>query len=245
MTNDRLAAQLAHHEHQSHWTEAIRQHVYRQVTVGTRRRALDVGCGGGWLVAELAGKVREEAIGCDVNPDLIAAAQARYPDRRFVASEPRHLPFDDASFDLVVCHFTLLWAEDPVALLAEMKRVLAPGGAVAALAEPDWGGYLEWPDLGLRALLCAALAAEGADPLAGRQLPEWFERAGLHATVGISGGPWLPDEGGLDAAWAHHRLTLAGFVDEKKLRRLEALDRRALREGRRLSHLPLCWAVHT
>ena len=54
---------------------------------------------------------------------------------------------------------------------------------------------------------------------------------------------WLADEAGLDAAWAHHRLTLANMVDEKKLHRLEALDRRAFREGRRLAHLPLCWAI--
>jgi SAM-dependent methyltransferase len=243
MIDDRLAAHLAHHENQARWTEALRAHVYRQIAIGTRRRALDVGCGGGWLVAELAGKVREAAVGCDIDPAMIQASREKFPQLEFVASDPARLPFADGSFDLVVCHFTLLWAADPVALLAEMKRVAAAGGAIAALAEPDWGGYLEWPDLGLRDLISAALAAEGADPTAGRKLVDWFGRAGLRAQVGVTGGPWLADEAGLDAAWAHHRLTLAGFVDEKKLRRLEALDRRAFREERRLAHLPLCWAV--
>jgi len=233
----------AYYEQQAAWTADLRAHIYRQVGVGARRRALDVGCGGGWLVAELAGKVREQAVGCDVDPARIDAARAKYPALEFATSEPARLPFADHSFDLVVCHFTLMWAADPVALLAEMRRVAAPDGALAALAEPDWGGYLEWPDLGLRDLLCAALAAQGADPLAGRKLKEWFDRAGLRGQVGITGGPWQTDDAGLDAAWEHHRLTLSGFVEEKKLRKLEALDRRAFREGRRLTHLPLCWAV--
>lgn len=243
MVADRVAAQIAHFARQANWTASLRAHIYRQVGLGVREHVLEVGSGGGAITAELAGKARGEVIGCDIDPAMIAAAQAAHPTIRFRQSQPANLPFENDSFDFVCCHFTLLWTTDPVALLTEMKRVACPGAAVAALAEPDWGGYIEWPDLGLRDLLCTALASEGADPLAGRKLDDWFAKAGLTAQVGLTGGPWPTDAAGLDAAWEHHRLTLAGVLDARKLRVLEAKDRRAWREGGRLAHLPLAWAL--
>jgi len=235
--------QTAYFDIQAAWTQNVRAFLYRKIMVGGRRRALDVGCGDGWLTAELAAKVREEAVGCDIDESRLAAARTAHPTLSFVRSESAVLPFTDRSFDLVCCHFTLLWAADPPALLAEMRRVTAPGGVVAALAEPDWGGYLEWPDLGMRELLCTALAAQGAEPLAGRQLSAWFVAAGMSAEVGITGGPWRPTAAGLDAAWLHHRRTLAGFAEERRLRLAERRARRAWETGERLEYLPIAWAV--
>ena len=243
MADERLNARLAHHANQAGWTGEIRRHVYQLLDLPARDRVLDVGCGGGAITAELSEQARGKAVGCDVNPAMLAVAQENYPHLVFEKNESAKLPFPDDEFDLVCCHFTLLWAQDPVALLREMKRVAKPGAPVAALAEPDWGGYLEWPDQGLRELICLALSTEGADPLAGRKLLDWFAQAGLTAQVGISSGPWFCDAAGLDAAWEHHRLTLSGIVDARRLRVLEAKDRRAWREGRRLSHLPLAWAT--
>lgn len=243
MPDDRLAVRLAHHARQASWTKNIRAHLYRRLGAGAVQNALDVGCGGGLLTAELSETVRDAAVGCDIDPGMIAAARECFADLSFETSGPVKLPFPAQSFDLVCCHFVLMWAADPVALLTEMKRVTRPQGALAALAEPDWGGYLSWPDQGLNDLLCVALAAEGADPLAGRKLRDWFGQAGLEAEVGISAGPWVTDEAGLDGAWEHHRLTLAGTVNERKLRVMERKERRAWREGKWLAHLPLVWAT--
>lgn len=235
--------QAAYFQAQAVWTGELRAFLYRRIAVGGRRRALDVGCGDGWLTAELATKVREEAVGCDNDETALAAARAAHPALSFVRGEPAKLPFPDGCFDLVCCHFTLLWAADPPALLAEMRRVAAPGGVVTALAEPDWGGFIEWPELGLRELLCAALAAQGAEPLAGRRLREWFGAAGLTAEIGFTAGPWRPDAAGIDTAWLHHRRTLAGFADERRLRLAERRARRAWETGERVEHLPIAWAV--
>ncbi len=235
---------LAYYASQAEWTASLRGYLYREIAIGTRHDALDVGCGGGRLTAELAAKVRGRTVGCDVDPLAVAAARAAYPNLEFVACEPTRLPAADCSFDFVGCHFTLLWAHDPVALLVEMKRVTKPGGVVVALAEPDWGGFVEWPDFGLRDLMATALAAKDADPLAGRKLRDWFVRAGLTPReVGLTGGPWYATPASLDATWAHHRWTLSGFVDERKLRVLERKARRAWEEGSRLVHLPLAWAI--
>jgi ubiquinone/menaquinone biosynthesis C-methylase UbiE len=236
-----LEAQLAYYHRQAAWTAGLRAHLYRQTAVGTRARALDVGCGDGWLTAELAGKVRGEAVGCDLDEAALAAARAAHPGLRFVQSEPAKLPFADGAFDFVGCHFTLLWAADPVALLREMKRVAAPGGAIVLFAEPDWGGFVEWPDFGLRELLCAALAVQGADPLAGRKLTDWAAQAGLALTVGLTGGPWQPAPGDIDALWEHPHRLLDGFANERRLRVTEGKERQAWADGRRSIHLPLGW----
>lgn len=237
------SAPFAYYRGQAVWTRDLRDFLYRQLAIGARHRVLDVGCGDGHLTAELAAKVRETAIGCDVDEAAITAARQAYPELSFAVSQAEKLPYGDAEFDVALCHFTLLWATDPVALLAEMRRVTRPGGVVVALAEPDWGGYVQWPDLGLRELLSTALAARGADPHAGRKLRAWFAAAGLTARMGLTGGPWRGDGSSLDATWAHHRWTLEGFVDERRLRVMETKARRAIDDGTAVTHLPLAWAL--
>ena len=53
------------------------------------------------------------------------------------------LPFADGAFDLVFCQFALLWL-DAAAAVGEVRRVLSPGGVLAAI-EPDYGGMIEHP----------------------------------------------------------------------------------------------------
>jgi ubiquinone/menaquinone biosynthesis C-methylase UbiE len=90
---------------------------------------LDIGCGEGYGVARLATKAAL-AIGTDVAPDAVAHAAGKYdkPNLAFAVSDATRLPFADGTFD-VVCslqvieHFT-----DTDAHLAEVARVLKPGG---------------------------------------------------------------------------------------------------------------------
>jgi SAM-dependent methyltransferase len=93
------------------------------------RRALDLGCGDGRLSAELRA---EELVAADVSAVALARAAVRLPDARTVELEPdAALPFEDGSFDLVLCAETLEHVRDVQLLLSELRRVLRPGGTLA------------------------------------------------------------------------------------------------------------------
>lgn len=95
-------------------------------------RVLELGIGMGLnLAAYDAGRVRE-VVGVDPSPELRAAAQAAPHDPqlsvRVEDGTAEALPFEDASFDTVVCTFTLCSVCTPSAALAEARRVLKPAG---------------------------------------------------------------------------------------------------------------------
>jgi ubiquinone/menaquinone biosynthesis C-methylase UbiE len=101
-------------------------------TVATPQHVLDVGCGTGYLLRVLAGrypKARELA-GIDAAPNMIETAKRITDDERltFATGVAEHLPFDDASMDLVVSSTSFDHWSDQGAGLAECARVLRPGG---------------------------------------------------------------------------------------------------------------------
>jgi ubiquinone/menaquinone biosynthesis C-methylase UbiE len=108
---------------------------------------LDWGCGWGQVTALL----RER--GVDVNAfdyrpeegDVGQAPLERFPEIACTISpEPVALPFDDASFDAVLSCGVLEHVADPAGSLAELKRVLRPGGRLYVTKLPNRRSYLEW-----------------------------------------------------------------------------------------------------
>lgn len=102
------------------------------------KRVLDYGCGSGYGSARIAGVARE-VVAVDVAPDAVAYAAERFArsNLRFDAIDPTQpLPFPDASFDTVLSFQVFEHVEDPDRYLAEVRRVLAPGGTLM-LVTPD------------------------------------------------------------------------------------------------------------
>jgi ubiquinone/menaquinone biosynthesis C-methylase UbiE len=99
------------------------------VILPKRRRILDVGCGAGQtlIASELAPGVL--AVGIDIDQDALALGKELSSDVHFVAGRAESLPFAGAAFDLVIARVALPLTYAPAAV-AEMRRVLVPGGDV-------------------------------------------------------------------------------------------------------------------
>lgn len=98
-------------------------------------RALDVGTGSGAFALELAARFRE-VVGVDL-PGAIARATP-HPGVRYEAMDAEALKFPDASFDFVGISWSLHHLENPSGVLAEMRRVLRPGGVFMIVEPIDW-----------------------------------------------------------------------------------------------------------
>lgn len=96
---------------------------------------LDVGCGTGEVIFRLAAKYPQASfVGVDLEEPHLERARARcaeFGDRvRFETGDATALGFDAASFDLAVCRHVLQAVPDPAVVLAEIARVLRPGGTL-------------------------------------------------------------------------------------------------------------------
>jgi ubiquinone/menaquinone biosynthesis C-methylase UbiE len=103
----------------------------RWLTAGARGRTLDLGCGTGRNLPQYAGAVRP--IGLDPEWRSLLRARRRAPGVSLVQGSAEALPFRSASFDTVVSGLVFCSVGDPPRGLAEVRRVLAPGGALRML----------------------------------------------------------------------------------------------------------------
>jgi SAM-dependent methyltransferase len=161
---------------------------------------LDVGCGPGTISLDLAQRILPgSVVGIDSSPEAIEAArQAAAADSKetsnhvsFAVGDAYSLDFEDNSFDIVHAHQVLQHLADPVSALREWKRVVKPGGFIAA-RDADYGAMRWFPadariDEWQRLYQLAARQNSG-EPDAGRQLLAWanevgFERVDATASV--------------------------------------------------------------
>lgn len=93
---------------------------------------LDLGCGTGWFtgqLAELAGGTGGSVTGADLSPGMLEYARATAaPGIRWLVADAESLPLEDNSLDLIFSNLMIQWCDDTVAVLAECRRALRPGG---------------------------------------------------------------------------------------------------------------------
>ncbi len=129
-TGERLMPELQHGE-VVHAEHLVRYLVATELAPD--RRVLDAACGEGYGTALLAGAGSSSATGLDLDEAAIAHARSNHPAPEFVVGDVGDLPFDDASFDLIVCFETIEHVPDPGRALAELQRVARAGGAAAGI----------------------------------------------------------------------------------------------------------------
>jgi SAM-dependent methyltransferase len=108
-----------------------REVLFAAVIEAQPARVLEVGCGEGELAERLGRETSAEVIAVDQSPRMVELARARGVDARMGRAEA--LPFDDSSFDCVVAAWMLYHVAELDQALAELSRVLAPGGRLVAV----------------------------------------------------------------------------------------------------------------
>jgi SAM-dependent methyltransferase len=178
---------------QAHWTGELRKYLFEKSNLAQATRCLDVGCGTGAIEYDYVANSHQLPVGLDIDHAALTLARKNISLFNVVQGDARDLPFASMSFQISFCHFVLLWVEAPHLVIAEMARVTRAGGVVIAIAEPDYGGRIDYPgELSqIGDWQIDALRINGADPQSGRKLPEMFSQAGLvDIESGVIGGRW-------------------------------------------------------
>jgi len=214
--------------------------VFDQFDLGPalRSRILEVGCGPTYLWRENAERVPAgwEIILTDFSPGMARQAREHLRDARppfrFGVADAQELPFPDAQFDAVVANHMLYHVPDRAKALAEIRRVLKPGGRFYA-ATNGRGHLRELKELAARFAPDAGLLTslppdffcleDGQDELAG-----WFSQVAVHryedALVVTEAGPLVAYiQSSITAARSGLDDALAAFVER------EIADRGAIR----------------
>lgn len=106
--------------------------VFDACGLGRDTRYCDVGCGAG-MAAMLASGRGAQVAGLDAAESLLTIARARVPSADFRVGDLEELPFADAQFDLVTGFNAFQFAANPVAALAEAKRIAKPTGRIVVM----------------------------------------------------------------------------------------------------------------
>jgi len=147
-------------------------------------RWLDVGCGNGAFTEELIARCDPKAVdGIDPSPEQISYARTRPGTKlaEFREAGAQALPFDDAAFDVAVMALVISFVPDPAKAVAEMARVVKPGGAIATyMWDFELGGAPVHPIVvGLQALGLPLMLPPNAAVSRTDALQALWERAGL------------------------------------------------------------------
>ncbi len=165
--------------------QEYRRHIRELYPVEDGHRILDIGCGLGHEVQELASLVGSDGrvVGVDNNAPLIAEARRRtegsHTPLEFFVGDAGKLEFSDNAFDLCRAERFLIFLEDPEKALAEMVRVVRPGGTVV-ISDFDYARMrVEVSDPALMDRVRKIRVQSVPSALIGRELPSLFHEMGL------------------------------------------------------------------
>ncbi len=233
---------------QAQWTRALRTYFFELLKSHPQKKILDIGCGTGVLLPDLQSLSPADIYGADIDLEHLSLAKGTSPNSHLLGADVHHLPFKDESFDMVLCHYFLLWTGNPSAALKEMRRITVENGYVVAFAEPDYGGRIDYPPefIKIRDYQITSLINAGADPRMGRTLKALFSAGGFSEIVcGVYEGSWenAPSQLEIDSEWRMLEEDLSGLVSRAEISVLKKQEASARQKGSRLIYVPTfyCW----
>lgn len=186
------------------WTEGVfevpsKRKALRMAHVRQGEAVLEVGCGPGWALKRLARSAGPEGAVCgiDLTPGMLREASHKAPSRVALArADAAALPFHDSAFDVVFSTFVLELIPTPEipTVLAEIMRVLKPGGRFAAITlsreSPNLATHVyEWGHERLPRLLdCRPIHLRRALEAAGYEIADWQRSSILGLPIEIAVG---------------------------------------------------------
>ena len=231
--------------HQAAWTRNMRKHLLGKMALQPDTAILELGSGTSAVLADFAHNNR--IYGVDLDHQALVYAQGFLPQQLSVQADGVQLPFLDNAFDLLFCHFLLLWVQTPSRVLSEMLRLVKPGGWIAAFAEPDYAGRIDYPaeleELGR--LQARSLTQRGADVQIGRKLAGFFAEMDLELAelgiVGMQTGIGRTGESQREQTmWKHD---LVGLANPEQIKAWEAAENEAYSASKRVQFVPTFYAI--
>ncbi|MEV8596100.1 methyltransferase domain-containing protein [Streptomyces sp. NPDC052012] len=146
----------------------LRARSYELLSLVPGATVVDVGCGTGRAVAELAER-GADAVGVDPNPWMLAVARERWPKADFREAGAENLPFTDASVRGYRADKVFHMLQEPARAVAEARRVLCPSGRIVLVGQ-DWDAIMiDSDDAALTRTIVHSRADLLGTPRAGRQ----------------------------------------------------------------------------
>lgn len=227
---------------QANWTRELRAYLFKEAGLDQASRALEVGCGTGAILSEISTPATVH--GLDIQFASLKEAKSNTPiSLPLTCGDAFSLPYADESFEVVFCHFLLLWLPHPLDAIREMTRVTKAGGDIIAFAEPDYNHRVDKPAAlePLGKWQREALRRQGANPGIGENLAELFFEAGINiieaGAISKEGSDPLSEEE-RELEWAILESDLAGQIADERLQKLNALDKAAWLNGKRVLYVP-------
>jgi SAM-dependent methyltransferase len=225
---------------QALWTKDLRAYIFKEIGLNESSRALEVGCGTGAILSQIDFPVH----GLDIQLASVKEAKIHTQGKSpLTCANAFSLPYADASFDILFCHFLLLWLPEPERAIKEMMRVTVPNGHIIAFAEPDYGNRVDKPDelKKLGQWQREALQKQGANPGMGAGLAELFYGAGI--TIIETGTISTSTREAMSAderanEWETIEADLAGIIPDEDIQKIKRLDFAAWERGERVLYVP-------
>ena len=236
-------------QQQASWTKSVREYLFQRCSLNPFSRVMEIGSGTGAILEGLSNQ-NFALFGLDINETHLSQAIVNASEASYIQGDAHYLPFPTNSLDLVLCHFLLMWVENPIWVLGEMTRITKPGGNILAIAEPDYGGRIDFPKEleKMGSIQTDSLELQGADPFIGRKLSSLFHKAGLtNIEAGIIGSQWSdsPELNSWEceiSVFESDYLFTSNAFDNSEFERLIVLDKKARQKGDRVLFVPTFYA---